>query len=139
MVHEPTLRKLHEMRLAAMADSYQNQLLDQNFQALSFEERFGLLVDTEWSRRKNNRLSALIRKADFQQSDACIENVEYHADRKLDRTQVLRLATGAYIQDNSILLLWVRRVQEKPTWLAPSALPPAGTSTRSNIYACPNC
>jgi hypothetical protein len=29
MAHEPTLRKLHEMRLAAMADSYQNQLLIQ--------------------------------------------------------------------------------------------------------------
>ncbi|MFC4767383.1 ATP-binding protein [Effusibacillus consociatus] len=94
MVHEPTLRKLQEMHLSAMADSYRNQLLDHNFQALSFEERFGLLVDTEWTRRKNNRLSSLIRKADFQQSDACIENVEYHVDRKLDRTQILRLATG---------------------------------------------
>lgn len=105
MVHEPTLRKLHEMRLAAMADSYQNQLLDSNFQALSFEERFGLLVDTEWSRRKNNRLSSLIRKADFQQSNACIEDVEYHADRKLDRTQILRLATGTYIHDKLNIII----------------------------------
>lgn len=105
MAHEPTLRKLHEMRLTAMADSYQNQLLDPNFQALSFEERFGLLVDMEWSRRKNNRLSSLIRKADFQQSDACIEDVEYHADRKLDRTQILRLATGAYIQDKLNIII----------------------------------
>lgn len=105
MAHEPTLRKLHEMRLATMADSYQNQLLDSNFQALSFEERFGLLVDLEWSRRKNNRLSSLIRKADFQQSNACIEDVEYHADRKLDRTQILRLATGAYIQDKLNIII----------------------------------
>lgn len=105
MVHEPTLRKLNEMRLAAMADSYQNQLLDPNFQALSFEERFGLLVDMEWSRRKNNRLSSLIRKADFQQSNACIEDVEYHADRKLDRTQLLRLATGTYIQDKLNIII----------------------------------
>jgi DNA replication protein DnaC len=105
MIHEPTLRKLQEMRLAAMADSYQNQLLDPNFQALSFEERFGLLVDMEWSRRKNNRLSSLIRKADFQQSNACIEDVEYHADRKLDRTQILRLATGAYIQDKLNIII----------------------------------
>lgn len=105
MAHEPTLRKLHEMRLAAMADSYQNQLLDPNFQALSFEDRFGLLVDMEWSRRKNNRLSSLIRKADFQQSNACIEDVEYHADRKLDRTQILRLATGAYIQDKLNIII----------------------------------
>ncbi len=105
MVHEPTLRKLHEMRLTAMADSYQSQLLDPNFHALSFEERFGLLVDTEWSRRKNNRLASLIRKADFQQSNACIEDIEYHADRKLDRTQILRLATGTYIQDKLNIII----------------------------------
>jgi len=105
MAHEPTLRKLHEMRLAAMADSFQNQLLDPNFQALSFEERFGLLVDIEWSRRKNNRLTSLIRKADFQQSNAYIEDVEYHADRKLDRTQILRLATCAYIQDKLNIII----------------------------------
>ncbi|WP_410514037.1 IS21-like element helper ATPase IstB [Paenibacillus sp. BR2-3] len=105
MVHEPTLRKLHEMRLSTMADAYQNQLLDPNFQALSFEERFGLLVDTEWSRRKNNRLTTLIRKADFQQSNAYIEDVEYHADRKLDRTQILRLATGTYIHDKLNIII----------------------------------
>lgn len=105
MSHEPTLRKLHEMRLAAMADSYQNQLLDPNFQALTFEERFGLLVDMKWSRRKNNRLSSLIRKADFQQTNACIEDVEYHADRKLDRTQLLRLATCSFIQDKLNIII----------------------------------
>lgn len=104
-MQELTQRKLHEMRLSAMADAYQNQLLDPNYQALSFEERFGLLVDLEWSRRKNNRLSSLIRKADFQQSNASIENVEYHADRKLDQTQILRLATCAYIHDKLNIII----------------------------------
>lgn len=66
---------------------------------LSFEERFGILVDLEWSRRKNNRLTILIRKADFQLPNASIEDIEYHADRKLDRTQILRLETSAYIHD----------------------------------------
>lgn len=105
MVNGPTVRKLQEMRLAAMAESFQTQLLDTSYQELSFEERFGMLVDLEWSRRKNNRLTSLIRKAGFQQSDACIENVEYHADRKLDRTQILRLATGAYIHDKLNMII----------------------------------
>lgn len=56
MLNETTVSKLNEMRLTAMADSYRNQLLDTAFQDLSFEERFGLLVDLEWSRRKNNKL-----------------------------------------------------------------------------------
>ncbi|WP_135557776.1 IS21-like element helper ATPase IstB [Paenibacillus cymbidii] len=105
MLHEATIRKLQEMRLPTMADSYRDHLRDQAFQALSFEERFGLLVDMEWARRKNNRLAALIRKAGFQQNDACIENIEYHADRKLDRAQILRLATGGYIQEKHNLIL----------------------------------
>lgn len=105
MVNEPTVRKLHEMRLSAMAESFQAQLLDPGFQELSFEERFSMLVDLEWSRRKSNRLAALIRKADFQQTNACIEDVEYHADRKLDRTQILRLGTSAYIHDKHNIII----------------------------------
>ncbi|WP_199731675.1 IstB-like ATP-binding domain-containing protein [Cohnella endophytica] len=57
------------------------------FQALSFEERFGFLVDLEWSRRKNSRLASLIRKADFKQSNACIEDVEYHAGLSDDKNK----------------------------------------------------
>lgn len=104
-MNEQTQRKLHEMRLSAMADAYQNQLLDPSFQALSFEERFSLLIDLEWSRRKNNRLASLIRKADFQQSNASIESMEYHADRKLDQTQILRLATCAYIHEKLNIII----------------------------------
>lgn len=104
-MHEMTQRKLHEMRLSTMADAFQNQLLDSNYRALSFEERFGLLVDVEWSRRKNNRLASLIRKADFQQSNASIENLEYHADRKLDQAQILRLATCGYIHDKLNIII----------------------------------
>lgn len=105
MMNEPTVRKLQEMRLSAMAESFQSQLLDPGFRELSFEERFGMLVDLEWSRRKNNRLATLIRKSDFQQTDACFEDVEYHADRKLDRTQILRLGTGAYIHDKVSIII----------------------------------
>ena len=105
MLTGTTLNKLNEMRLTAMADSYRNQLQDQSFSELSFEDRFGLLVDIEWARRKNNRLGKLIRKADFQQSDACIENIEYHADRKLDKTQISRLSTCSYIEERHNLII----------------------------------
>ena len=76
MVNETTITKLNEMRLTAMADSYRDQLKDQSFQALSFEERFGLIVDLEWSRRKNNKLARLIKRADFKIGRAsCRERV----------------------------------------------------------------
>jgi DNA replication protein DnaC len=105
MINATTVNKLNEMRLTAMADSYRHQLEESSFESLSFEERFSLMVDTEWARRKNNRLTKLIRKADFQQSDACIENIEYHTDRKLDKAQIARLATCTYIQEKHNLII----------------------------------
>jgi len=106
MVNATTINKLNEMRLTALADAYRTQLQDAaSFAALSFEERFGLMIDIEWSRRKNNRLSRLIRKADLDQSSACIEDIEYHADRKLDAAHIARLANCNYIQEKHNIII----------------------------------
>jgi DNA replication protein DnaC len=105
MINATTVSKLNEMRLTTMADSFRHQLQDSVFESLSFEERFSLIVDIEWARRKNNRLTKLIRTADFQQSDACIENIEYHKDRKLDKAQISRLATCNYIQEKHNVII----------------------------------
>ncbi|WP_246578082.1 ATP-binding protein [Clostridium frigoris] len=105
MVNEPTVTKFNELKLNAMAESYRNQLLDPAFRDLSFEERFGLIIDTEWSRRQNNKLTRLIRKSEFSLNDACIENIEYHADRKLDKPQVTRLSTCNYIQEKHNIII----------------------------------
>ena len=105
MLHETTIKKLNEMRLTAMADSFRQQLQDPSFNGLAFEERFGIMVDLEWSRRKNNRLTKLIRKAEFNLPEACIENIEYHADRKLDKAQITRLSTCSYIQEKHNIVI----------------------------------
>ena len=105
MVNETTIAKLNELRLNSMVESYRKQLQDSAFNNLSFEERFGLMVDTEWARRKNNKLTRLIRKSELHFNDACIEDIEYHADRKLDKSQIARLSTCTYIQDKHNLII----------------------------------
>lgn len=105
MMNGATLNKLHDMRLSVMAESYRQQLSNSAVCSLEFEERFGLLVDAEWSRRKSNRLNKLIRKADLQHSSAAIENIEYHADRKLDKGQIARLAGCAYITEKHNIII----------------------------------
>lgn len=85
------------MRLTAMADSFKDQIVNPKYHELTFEERFGLMVDTEWSRRKSNKLAKLIKKAGFRFSQACIEDIEYHSDRKLDKAFIQRLAECNYI------------------------------------------
>lgn len=78
MLNDTTTNKLHEMRLSVMANSYRDQLKNNDFNNMSFEERFGLLIDAEWSARKNNRLLRLIKRAEYPFNDACIENIEYY-------------------------------------------------------------
>lgn len=100
-----TMNKLYEMKLRSMAEAFRNQIQDQALAGLSFEERFGLIVDSEWAKRKNNRLARLIRNADLSENSACIENVEYAADRKLDKTQISSLATCNYIQEKHNIII----------------------------------
>ena len=106
MLSNETVRKLQEMRLGVMAEAFSAQLQNAQFQAVSFEDRFAMLVDAEWSARKSNRLTRLIRNAGYADPTACVENIEYISERKLDREQILRLASCSYLHEayNVIIL-----------------------------------
>ena len=105
MLNTATVTKLREMKLSMMAEAFQTQLKDPAFQSLCFEERFGLIVDQEWSTRKNNRLKDLIKKAELYEPGACLENIDYYPDRKLDRELITALSTGNYIREHHNVLL----------------------------------
>ncbi len=104
-MNEQTLTKLHEMKLSGMAEAYKDQAGNKAFQKMDFEDRLSLLVDLEHSRRKSNKLQRLIKSATFLDSKACIEDIEYHEDRKLDKELILKLASGTYIEDYHNVIL----------------------------------
>jgi len=105
MVNETTVSKLISMKLSVMAEQFREQLQQPSFNTLSFEERLGLLVDAEWIRRKNNHLDKLIKKATLRYPHACVEDIEYHADRRLDQAQILRLSTGTFVHEKHNVVL----------------------------------
>jgi DNA replication protein DnaC len=105
MMNDQTITKLHEMKLSGMAEAYKQQALNKEFQKMSFEDRFSLLVDLEYSRRKSNTVQRLIKSATFLNSNACIEDIEYYEDRRLDKALILKLASGTYIQDSHNIIL----------------------------------
>ena len=67
---------------------------------IPFEDRFGLLVDVEYSSRKNNRLKRLIQSAEFDQPEASILDIDYTSGRKLNKALLTRLASCEYIADH---------------------------------------
>lgn len=105
MLDNNTATKLREMKMGVMASAFHEQLGDSAFNEMSFEERVGLMVDAEWTSRQNNRLLRLIRKADFSMSEACLEDIEYHPDRELDKALITRLGTCNYIEEHHNIII----------------------------------
>jgi len=105
MLNENTLTKLKDLKLTSMADGFNAQLSGTGFEEMSFEERFGLLVDAEWMRRENNRMDRLFKNATFSVRGACLEDIEYHADRNLDRKLITKLGTCNYIHEKHNIIL----------------------------------
>lgn len=99
MLNQSTIDKLIEMRLTAMSDAFRNQLNDPRMKDVPFEDRFGMLVDIEFTSRKNNRLNRLIRNADLEQTNASIIDIDYTSGRKLNKPMITRLASGEYITE----------------------------------------
>ena len=106
MLNEQTIGKLNDMRLYAMARAFREQIEDAAASELSFDDRFGLIIDRQWSDRKNAHITRLIKTATFKFSRACVENIEYHPDRKLNKDLILQLAMGNYISNkNNVIVL----------------------------------
>ena len=55
--------------------------------------------------RKNNKLSRLIKKAEFRFTQACVEDIEYHTDRRLDKAQITQLSTCNYVQEKHNIII----------------------------------
>lgn len=106
MMNESTIRKLIMMKMSGMADAYKQQAEQRDYQSLSFEERFSLLVDHEYSRRQSTKLQRLISQAKFDVPTASIEDIQYYEDRHLSREEIIRLSAGIYLENkNNIIFM----------------------------------
>jgi len=93
MLTQPLLQQLHELRLRGMAAAFEQQLTTSKSNELSFDERFGPLIQSEIVERQSCRLRQRLRWAKLTQ-EAAIEDIDLKAARGLDRaslTQVTKL------------------------------------------------
>lgn len=105
MLKEPTVEKLKLLRLHAMANAWAEQQAQPEITALSFDERFGLLVDAESLHRENARLRRVLRDAKLRMSNACVEDIDYSAKRELDKAVVRQLGTCRWIVEHQNIVI----------------------------------
>lgn len=97
MLNEQTIEKLYAMKLNAMADAFREQSEQPETCELSFEERFGLLVDRQWTWKEERRMKGLLSGAKLK-INGCIEDIDYKTPRGLDKSVILRLADCDWIR-----------------------------------------
>lgn len=105
MLNEPTLEKLRELRLGAFAEAWHEQQKNPEIASLAFDERLAMLVDAEWLDRWNKRLARNLREAKLRLNNACIEEIEYAANRKLDKATIRGLASLNWVRENQNVVI----------------------------------
>lgn len=104
MLTQPTIEKLNAMRLYAMAHAFQEQVANPTMAQLSFEERFGLIVDYQMTALENTRMQSRLKAAKLRLC-ACIEDLDFRPDRQLDRSQIISLTGNQWVRSRQNILI----------------------------------
>jgi DNA replication protein DnaC len=105
MMTHHTLTQLKSMKLDGMARALEEQLALPAAGELSFEERFGMLVDREAAWRDSRRLDRLLKLAKLKHPSACLEDVDYRPGRGLDKRLVATLGACDWVRGAQNVLL----------------------------------
>lgn len=95
MLNNPTVEKLRDLKLKVMAQMMSE--LDPALRELSFDERLGIMVEKEWLAKKNARIKRLLNSASLG-LNACLEDIDYLADRTIDKKTIQTLSTCSFME-----------------------------------------
>jgi len=117
MLNQQTLHKLYVMRLNGMADAFRQQLEQSEPAGLSFEERFGLLVDRQWSWKEDRALARRLRNSRLR-TTATVEDIDYQTPRGLDRALLRSLASESEWVKQHLNIFLIGATGVGKSWLA---------------------
>ncbi|MCB0323098.1 MAG: ATP-binding protein [Bdellovibrionales bacterium] len=130
---QQTFDQLRELRLGGCVAALKEQLENQKYQELSFDERLAMIVEREHLLRHNRRLARNLKQARLKQQ-ASIEELDFETSRGLKRTQVLELAGGGWIERKQNLFV-VGPTGVGKTYLACALAAKAVRSGKQALYA----
>ena len=103
MMHQQTLDKLHALRWFGLAEAWRKQMENPELAALSFDERFSLLVDQHWSWKENQALTRRLKKSKLD-SEPCVEDIDFRHPRGLDRSLMRTLSSSQWVAQHLAIL-----------------------------------
>jgi DNA replication protein DnaC len=91
MLQQPMREKLEALKLGGILQALEQQEREESARELSFLDRLALLVDQQWTWRQNQILARRLRASRLKGSP-CVENIDYRAERGLNRSVIRGLA-----------------------------------------------
>ncbi len=102
---EATIENLIAMKLAGMAEGLKEQISNNAYKDLSFEERLGFLVDKEKLSRENRQLKILLAHARLRHPNACFEDIDFRTRRGLSKEVMMKLSHNEWIRSHQNVIV----------------------------------
>ena len=112
-----TTEHLQSLKLFGMLEAWAEQSALPSYHDLSFDERFGLLVEREHLRRQNLRQQRRLKQAQLPFIGPSLESIDYSTTRGFSKGQILQLAQGAWLLEH-LQLVFVGPTGVGKTFLA---------------------
>lgn len=104
MNNQSTIEKMKHMRLSGMAEMHYTNIKSNINLDYTIDQYVGMLVDQEWENRQNNKIKNLIKAARFRYP-ATILDVDYTANRQLDKNTFQRLALLDFVRNRENVII----------------------------------
>ncbi len=104
MLNHCTLENLKKLRLFGMVKALEEQMNVAGVAEMDFFDRLGLVVDREIMETENRRLKRRLDSAKLKQS-ACMEDIDYHHPRNLDKALMVFLASCQWVISHRNILI----------------------------------
>jgi DNA replication protein DnaC len=116
MMQQPTLEKLYALRWFGLAEAWRKQMENPEAASLSFDERFGLLVDQHWTWRENQNMARLLKRSKLD-TEPCVEDIDFRHPRGLDRSLIRTLSNSQWVTQH-LSILFTGPTGIGKSWLA---------------------
>ena len=104
MNNQNTIEKMKHMRLGGMAEMHYTNIKSNINLDYTIDQYVGMLVDQEWENRQNSKIKNLIKAARFRYP-ATILDVDYTANRQLDKNTFQRLALLDFVRNRENVII----------------------------------
>jgi len=91
-----TLEKMRKLKFFGMHRAFKTSIESGKTENYTSDEMVSMLIDSEWDDRKNRSMERQLKNAKFRYK-ASIEEFHFHADRNVDRNQIMRFGDCSFV------------------------------------------